>query len=148
MGGLSGIRMHICPSINNGMCACARVTENNIRFSPHTTHLQPVLPWGLASQRGWSVFPSESLQQKVDLIITSCPSPGATIIRLFFPLRTFLPLWRPNVFPFVFVSTSPAIMKHEEQSGLCFESLYWPGRNQAGLTATGKCSKFSKATMD
>lgn len=139
MGGLSGIRMHICPSINNGMCACARACvwkQYPILSTYHSPSARPA-PGGCHPSACDLCF-RQSLQQKVDLIITSCPSPGAAIIRLSFPLRTFLPLWRPTVFPFVSVSTSPAIMKHEEQPGLCFENLYRPGWNQVGLTATGE----------
>lgn len=139
MGGLSDIRMHICPSINNGMCACARKHLKTISDSVHIPlTFSPSCPGGWHPSACDLCFRQSPCNQKVDLIITSCPSPGATIIRLSFPLRTFLPLWRPTVFLFVSVSTSPAIMKHEEQSGLCFENLYRPGRNQVGLTATGE----------
>lgn len=50
MWGLSGLRMHICPSVNKGMCVCVRVcvcsSENDIWFYPPASHLQPMQPGG------------------------------------------------------------------------------------------------------
>ncbi len=140
MWGLSGIRMHICPSINKGMCVCVCVcmcvcvcpSENNIWCYPHATHLQPVRPCGSASQHFGSTFPSGSLQQNLYLIITSCPSPGERMIR--FSPKTFLELWnahrqswRESNFSPLLVSTSPGSMKNEHQSDLAvwLIEMFW-----------------------